>query len=1077
MSFQSARTNTEVTLQPIGVAMVRTPLLPIDFLQELFLNSVEYPVASDSEVEEIERNIKRQVNNLNLLIERFLSNPIVQEAILTSSSDLSSAIPRWLEQRDSKKGRQAGFNIARYLMRMATRPTPFGILAGVASAQVGYDTSMHIMPANMNVKRSRPDMQWILAIVREAEARLTTHPELHIKVNSIAYVSGNRLIVPHLDTYGQEDIEKTVSLRSTPLVLRVLELAHTGTTMGHLKQTIKTERPNASEAQIDNLLQSLHSQNVLISDIRPPLTKSNPIAYVLEKLSGFPGCLEICAQLSHVSKLLQAYDATPIGHGSDAYKELQRSMTISNVSLRSALEVDMATRIEAPTISRRVVSDIADLTKLLARLSVVDPIWNHLSVYRREFREKYGEDMEVPLLNLLDPDTGLGPPPTYAYPPAKLHREQFNRPEYPKRDRLLMEIAASAARKSELEVEFDEAILTQLEVHRDWQDKFPNSVEIYASVAAHSEDDIEKGNYRVVIGPSFGAYPAGKSFGRFMDILDDSVLTTFRQFTFLEQENSNHCIIAELVYVPNQGHFANVAIRPGLFRFEIAIGTEPGVQTDDVIPASDLLVGIQNDRFYLRSISRNVEVVVRSSHMLSPRFAPNICRLLTEISMEGHSPGSRFDWGAATKLPFVPRVGVGRVIISVAEWHFPINAIGIQRRVSPAIWYQIVQGWRKLWNMPRFVYLAYGDNRLLLDLESAFSIADFGNECWNQRANGETLTLQEVFPSFDDAWASGDAGRYFTEFIVPFQLNSPQTLGSKIAAKPRYVSDKDRLRALGSDWLYAKLYANPTFQNELLAKLVFEMTSAMSKTGLADRWFFIRYSDPEPHIRFRIHGDPNSLLLNAVPMITQMANSFLQTGMLQKVSFDCYEREVARYGGEKGLQIAEDIFWVDSIFVTEMLRCFSTSKTQLTLHDLALRTVDSTLAAFGCGPAERKQLYDSIWRRQAKLYPERLAYLLKTFHEYRKVARKIISDLDWLKTQFCGDELGAILDRRTLNLVPLSVRLHELAAANELNTDLMSFVANCIHMHCNRLGLTRRDEFEINYFLARTLESIERFQQ
>jgi hypothetical protein len=40
----------------------------------------------------------------------------------------------------------------------------------------------------------------------------------------------------------------------------------------------------------------------------------------------------------------------------------------------------------------------------------------------------------------------------------------------------------------------------------------------------------------------------------------------------------------------------------------------------------------------------------------------------------------------------------------------------------------------------------------------------------------------------------------------------------------------------------------------------------------------------------------------------------------------------------------------------------------------------------------------------------------------------------------------------------------------------MSFLSSCVHMHCNRLlGIDRSLEFEVGYYLERTLESLGRY--
>src|SRR5207248_587833 len=58
----------------------------------------------------------------------------------------------------------------------------------------------------------------------------------------------------------------------------------------------------------------------------------------------------------------------------------------------------------------------------------------------------------------------------------------------------------------------------------------------------------------------------------------------------------------------------------------------------------------------------------------------------------------------------------------------------------------------------------------------------------------------------------------------------------------------------GSEWLYAKLYAGNSSVDQILAGLVAGVVSGFA--GAFDLWFFLRYADPDWHLRLRFHGVP-----------------------------------------------------------------------------------------------------------------------------------------------------------------------------------------------------------------------------
>lgn len=63
-----------------------------------------------------------------------------------------------------------------------------------------------------------------------------------------------------------------------------------------------------------------------------------------------------------------------------------------------------------------------------------------------------------------------------------------------------------------------------------------------------------------------------------------------------------------------------------------------------------------------------------------------------------------------------------------------------------------------------------------------------------------------------------------------------------------------RFHLPGEDWLFVKWYAEPSAHEALLAEHLPALLAEVEDE--VDRWFFLRYQDPEPHLRLRIHGDP-----------------------------------------------------------------------------------------------------------------------------------------------------------------------------------------------------------------------------
>lgn len=70
------------------------------------------------------------------------------------------------------------------------------------------------------------------------------------------------------------------------------------------------------------------------------------------------------------------------------------------------------------------------------------------------------------------------------------------------------------------EVELTETLLRQLERWTPHRELAPRSLEIYLQIHAKSREALDQGEWSAVIGQNCGSPQAGRTFGRFFDLLD-----------------------------------------------------------------------------------------------------------------------------------------------------------------------------------------------------------------------------------------------------------------------------------------------------------------------------------------------------------------------------------------------------------------------------------------------------------------------------------------------------------------------------------------------------------------------------
>jgi thiopeptide-type bacteriocin biosynthesis protein len=664
----------------------------------------------------------------------------------------------------------------------------------------------------------------------------------------------------------------------------------------------------------------------------------------------------------------------------------------------------------------------------------------YLDAYRHSFVVRYGTEREVPLLELLDPNIGLGPPSSFYGAPSGGDPQKSAI-----RHQTLYHLAITAFRERQLVVELDEEQLSRLESWTPTAREVPQSLDLSLFVVANSAMDVDEGRFQVVVGPNLGAPAAGRNLGRFADLIGDEATAALQAIGQAEISQYPNCILAELVYLPWRFRSANVAVRPHSRPYEIAFGTTPGRPTERVIPVNELVVGVKDNRFYLRWPEQDSNVIVCSGHMLNNMQAPDICRFIDDLGRDGGAQFNSFDWGSAAGLPVLPRMQVGRIVLCPAQWRIDSRARSELTTDSRASFRTALLAWRSQWQVPRYVYMSFGDNRLLLDLDSESQAEQLRIEV-RQLAENAQLLLQEALPAPEHAWVAGPEGRFITELMVPLVRQIDQSPTDTGLPAPRLHTTHavaDRLRPPGSDWLFIKLYCPRDLHDDLLTGPIAELSQDVLAMGVADDWFFLRYADPDPHLRIRFRGHSARLIKELVPYICEWASGLIADGLSARLCFDTYERELERYGGVAGTEAAEAIFGADSRAVIEILRLSRDGLLGMDMASLAALSIDDLLAGLGFSEAER-----------VKWYRDRVSSRTIAGHEYRRrkqTLRDLLSDAEQIRSQPGGDALTRVLADRRNELGKIARRLDLLAASGELSQQKSMLFRSYVHLHCNRL--------------------------
>jgi thiopeptide-type bacteriocin biosynthesis protein len=335
----------------------------------------------------------------------------------------------------------------------------------------------------------------------------------------------------------------------------------------------------------------------------------------------------------------------------------------------------------------------------------------------------------------------------------------------------------------------------------------------------------------------------------------------------------------------------------------------------------------------------------------------------------------------------------------------------------------------------------------------------------------------EFFPGPDELPATGPEGRFLHEILVPW-VRKPREAREAVTARPE--RERPAVPALrrsfppGSEWLYLKIYTGSSTADGLLREVVAPVVHEALADGAADGWFFIRYGDPEWHLRLRFHGQPAELAGRLLPRLHAELDPRLADGRLWKVQLDTYEREVERYGGPEGMLLSEAIFEADSEAVLAIVEMLEGDEGADVRWRIALRGIDMLLTDLGLEGEERMRTLRGMKESFAREFGGGKGLRVQLDQRFRKEGRSLVPLLDAAADE--TSELApalAVLHRRSERLAPLCAELRAREAAGRLNQPIADLAPSFIHMNVNRMirSAGRAHELVLYDFLYQLHES------
>jgi len=701
-------------------------------------------------------------------IKEIVVRPEIQEAIFLASSVLYNEISKFLEDRLKPKDKEKFFfSLLKYLSRMATRSTPFGLFAGCSVGQSGEGTDIQLPYPEHYERHTRLDMNYLCALAQDIAKRKELRHMLLYYPNNSSYVVWNKLRYVEYRFLKGNRQHNIVAIDYPEYIQRLLSAAKEGATVEQLAVLLIEEESDREEVM--EFIDELINKQILISELEPCVTGPELFDRIISLLGRFDSQRELVDRLKALSSLLQEIDSKPIGTTILLYGEVKKIVTElgTDFSEKHLFQSDMLKPCIKATVDIKMTDDILEAITFLNKISPPNRHETLLDKFASSFVDRY-EEREVPLAQLLDTEMGLNinqsgssgdiSPLLDGIPFGGRQQEKISYSWSGLQSMLFQKVLEALNTKQHVIILTDDDVKN---TSAQWDD-LPHTITAMCEVLSYSPD----GQSKIYL-HSLGGAGAANLLGRFCHVdegIHHAVMDIIREE---EKALPDDKLYAEIVHLP-ESRIGNIIARPVLRQYEIPYLARSGVDKEFQLEISDLMVSVRNRKFILRSKRLDKEIIPRltTAHNYSHSGAMPVYQFLCNLQNQHYRGGiGLFLSGLFNEFPYLPRISYKNVILSLARWYIKPNDLKpiVENKELPAAM-EAIRQWKERTGLPRFVVLPDGDNELFTDTESLTNL----RVLYSVVKKRPQFTLREFPFDMDNALLKTKQGAFTNELLFSF---------------------------------------------------------------------------------------------------------------------------------------------------------------------------------------------------------------------------------------------------------------------------------------------------------------------
>ncbi|UTW60629.1 lantibiotic dehydratase [bacterium SCSIO 12741] len=789
----------------------------------------------------------------------------------------------------------------KYLVRMKTRCTPFGLFAGTSLLTFGTET--HLVSQNRDQWEVKAKLD--MTIAAEVINQLKQQPgwserEYFVPNETIIEFQGKLRYLMRVPGTDRMKFE-LCTVDTNDYLTALLPTASGGMRKIEMIRWFQMLDEELTEEEIREFLDELIQEQVLVPQLNLTAAGKEPLENVLsllQKSKSWSAEKSFASTLAGLSETLKEgntqgrFGNELLGRLTERVKELLPEYD------RSPVATDLYKPLKEAQLDEKVGYELKEMVAFLASIDLPnDSAHDRLETFKQQFSRRY-ENREVSLVEVLDLELGIGyagsgmgdlapflkdvSPGQQSGGSVKMTTNQF---------RLFQQLVGHPM---DTPMDLKKMAFVKTPTPTEW----PDSLAAMYSVRMGKDGQVSL-EFDGATGPS-----ALNVLGRFASTSD-----SMKELCddLVEREKSKYpedTVLAEVVHLPGPKQ-GNIVFRPSFRDYEIPIGAPSERPVENQILIGDLMVSVQNNEVVLRSKRLNKRVVPRKANAQSFRqSALPIYQFLCDLQFQSGITGVYFKWeNMPYRLKRYPALYYGVHQVSPATWCLAKS--DFEELLKNDLTLETIRSWRARWQVPSEFLLADGDLELLIDLETEAGLAVFQHAAKNE----SQIVLKEFTAAQDEMILHDALGEGYHHKLISFlTLNKKHQPFSFQLPKTGKVQ---RRFSLGSEWMFVKIYGSTQTADSVLVRNIYPLINKWSNEGLMKQWFFIRYADPDPHLRLRLRLVESSDYPKLLQELNHELEELRESGKVQALLPDDYIRELERYGPES-MEDIEHFFHADS---------------------------------------------------------------------------------------------------------------------------------------------------------------------